>query len=211
MKRAERFEEVIASRERLREIVKEPSRLVADKVIDHIDALCRSFVAASPFIVVASRSAAGAVDLSPKGDPPGFVHVLDERTLAIPDRPGNNRADTLCNLVEDDCIGVIFLVPGKRETLRVSGRATIVRDARLNARLAHRGRPPTLAILVGVERAFFHCAKCMIRSALWQPEHWPDSVALPTLAETMVRHGGLADRVEEIDAIVQRDAVNRLY
>ncbi len=207
----ERYAEVIGTRERLRELVKEPSRYVADKVIDHLDDYCRRFVAAAPFVVVASTNRAGAVDLSPKGDAPGFVRVLDERTLAIPDRLGNNRVDTLCNLLEDDRIGLIFLVPAKRETLRMSGRAAIVRDEKLNARLAHDGNPPALAIVVDVQRAFFHCAKCMIRSGMWDPTRWPDTRGLPSLAETMVRHGKLTDRVEDVDEIVCRDAVERLY
>ena len=180
-------------------------------MIDHLDGFCRSFIAASPFVVVASRSAAGAVDLSPKGDPPGFAEVLDDRTLAIPERLGNNRVDTLCNLVEDDRVGAIFLVPGRRETLRVSGRAAIVRDAGLNDRLACNGRPPNLALVIAVDRAFFHCAKCMIRSGLWEPEKWPEADDLPTLAQTMVRHGNLPDRVTDVDEIVRQDAETRLY
>ncbi len=207
----EAFEEVIGSRERLRKIRKEPSRFVASKVIDRIDDMCARFIAASPFAVVASTDAAGAVDLSPKGDPPGFVRVLSPRRLAIPDRPGNNRADTMENLLEDDRIGLIFLVPGRRETLRVSGRGRIVRDAGLNAQMAHKGREPDLAVVVEVERAFFHCAKCMIRSGLWQPEEWPSGEGLPSLAETMKHHGRLKDAVGDVEQIVRKDAVERLY
>jgi PPOX class probable FMN-dependent enzyme len=211
MRQEYQFEEIIGSRQRLREIIKEPSRFVSDKVISHIDDYCRRFIAASPFAIIATRSRAGAVDLSPKGDPPGFVQVLDDRTLAIPDRPGNNRVDTLCNLTEDSRIGTIFLIPGKSETLRISGRGMIVRDATLGERLAYNGKPPTLAIVIKVERAFFHCSKCMIRSSLWKPDHWPETRGLPTLAETMVRHGKLLDTVGEVDEIVRRDAANRLY
>ena len=205
------FDEIVTTRDRLREIRKAPSRLVAAKVIDHIDDMCRRFIAASPFAVVASTDAADAVDLSPKGDPPGFVRVLGRRRLAIPDRPGNNRADTMENLLQDDRIGLIFLVPGRRETLRVSGRGRIVRDAALNARLAHRGRAPDLALVVEVERAFFHCAKCMIRSSLWNPEHWPSGDGLPSLAETMKHHGRLKDTVESVEEVVRNDSANRLY
>jgi PPOX class probable FMN-dependent enzyme len=207
----DRFEEVLRTRDRLREVIREPSRFVADKVIDRIDSYCADFIGASPFVVVATTNAAGAVDVSPKGDPAGFVHVLDEKTLAIPDRLGNNRVDTLCNLIEDDRIGLIFLVPGKRETLRLSGRAAIVRDADLNRRLAHDGREPALAVIVGVERAYFHCSKCMIRSGLWEPDRWPDTAGLPTLAQTMVRHGKLSDPLDEVEQIVHKDAENRLY
>ena len=208
-----RFEEIITTQERLREIVKQPSHYVANKVIDHVDEFCRRFIATAPFVILGSTSATTTMDLSPKGDSPGFVKVLDDHTLAIPDRLGNNRADTLCNLLQDDRLGLIFLVPGSRETLRMSGHAAIVRDGQLNQQLAHHGKPPNLAIVVGVNRAFFHfhCAKCMIRARLWQPEHWPDVSGLPTLAETMVRHGQLNDAVEDVADIVQRDAKQRLY
>jgi len=211
MSSEDRFEEVISTRNRLREIIKEPSRFVANKVIGEIDPYCADFISASPFVVVATTNAAGDVDVSPKGDPAGFVHVLDEKTLAVPDRLGNNRVDTLCNLTEDDRVGLIFLMPGKRETLRVSGRAVIVRDAELNRRLACIGKEPALAIVVTVERAYFHCSKCMVRSGLWEPDGWPDTAGLPTLAETMVRHGALPDPLEEVEQIVRNDAANRLY
>ncbi len=205
------FDEIITSRDRLREVRKEPSRLVSAKVIDRIDDMCRRFIAASPFVVVASTGAGGAVDLSPKGDPAGFVRVLSPRLLAIPDRPGNHGADTMENLLEDDRIGLIFLIPGRRETLRVSGRGRIVRDAALNARMEHKGREPHLALVVEVERAFFHCAKCMIRSGMWEPEQWPSGEGLPSLAETMKHHGRLEDAVGDVAEIVRKDAAERLY
>ena len=207
----QRFKEVITTHERLRQIIKEPSRFVANKVIDHVDEYCRRFIATAPFLIIGSTNAAAAMDLSPKGDAPGFVHVLDDHTVAIPDRLGNNRVDTLCNLLEDDRVGLIFLVPGRRETLRMSGHAAIVRDSALNRHLAHNGKTPNLAVAVHIDRAFFHCAKCMIRSGLWEPDRWPDSSGLPSLAETMVHHGKLNDSVEDVTEIVRRDAENRLY
>ena len=205
------FAEIIDSRARLREIRKAPSRFVAAKVIDHVDGMCRWLIAAAPFVILASTDAAGAVDVSPKGDPPGFVRVLDAHRLAIPDRPGNNRADTMESLLQDHRIGLIFLVPGRRETLRVSGRGGIVRDDALNKSLAHDGRAPDLAIVVGVARVFFPCAKCMMRSHLWEPARWPDTAHLTGLAETMKHHGRLADPLDEIDRIVRTDAEDRLY
>jgi PPOX class probable FMN-dependent enzyme len=206
-----RFEEIVRTRDQLRGIIKAPSRFVANKVIAEIDSFCADFIRAAPFVVVATNSLGGTIDVSPKGDPAGFVHVLDPKTLAIPDRPGNNRVDTLCNLTDDDRIGLIFLVPGKRETLRVGGRGLIVRDTCLNERLAHNGRRSALAIVVEVERAYFHCSKCMIRSGLWAPERWPDTEGLPTLAETMVRHGALPDPIDDVEEIVRKDAADRLY
>src|SRR5258705_2818538 len=126
------------------------------------------------------------MDVSPKGDPPGFVQVLDDETLAIPDRPGNRRADTFSNVLQNPGVGLIFLIPGKLETLRVNGRARIVRDMALRERMAVQGKVPQIALVVTVEEAFIHCGKCMIRSQLWQPESWPDGDALPSQAECLV-------------------------
>jgi hypothetical protein len=151
------------------------------------------------------------MDISPKGDAPGFVKVLDKTTLAIPDRPGNQRFDTFRNLFESPRVGLIFLVPGKRETLRVSGRAEVVRDADLLETLAANGKTPALALAVHVEEAFFHCAKCMIRSHLWLPERWPSLEGLPTLAETMKDAASVPVPVEVLEGIIQEDEETRLY
>jgi uncharacterized protein len=133
---ADRFEEVITSPGRLRELHNLPSYRASNKVIDHIDDICRRFIAACPFVMVASRGADGRLDLSPKGDPPGFVAVLDKKTLAIPDRLGNNRLDTFENLLAQPDIGLFFMIPGNGDTLRVSGKGHIVRDGALQNRLA---------------------------------------------------------------------------
>jgi len=146
-----------------------PSYWYQAKILDKIDSQCRRFIAKSPFIVVASAGAAGRVDTSPKGDNPGFVQVLDDRTLALPDRAGNRRFDTFQNLLENPNVGIIFLVPRRRETLRVSGKAVIVRDTALRDSMAVKGRPPAFAMVVSVERAYFHCGSCVARSKLWEP------------------------------------------
>jgi PPOX class probable FMN-dependent enzyme len=151
------------------------------------------------------------MDVSPKGDPPGFVQVLDETTLAIPDRLGNRRADTFKNLLANDQIGLIFLIPGKQETLRLSGRAIIVRDQSLRERMAVREKLPDFAIVVSVERMYFHCAKCIIRSNLWKQEAWPNLAGLPSLAEAMVSAGKLERSLAEQQAIIDKDAETRLY
>ncbi len=205
------FQEVIATRERLRAIVKEPSRKVSHKAIDHIDDICARFIAASPFVVVATRGGDGRLDASPKGDPAGFVAVLDAKTLAIPDRLGNNRVDGFENLLADPAVGLIFMIPGNGDTLRVSGTGRIVRDQPLQERLAVNGRPPNLVLVVEVEEAFMHCPKAIVRSRLWQPEHWPDTTDVPTLAEAMVEHGRLSDTVPEMQAIIDNDGRQRLY
>jgi uncharacterized protein len=206
------FQNVITDIAGLRDIIGAPSHRVLNKVIDRIDELAARFIAASPFAVIASRNGDGHLDLSPKGDTAGsFVRVIDQQTLAVPDRLGNRRLDTLTNLLDDPNIGMIFLVPGKRETLRISGTAQIVQDRWLREELAHQGKMPDLAIVVTVERLYFHCAKCMIRSGLWQPEGWPVTDHLPSLAETMVVHARLSDSIAEAQARIDRDAVERLY
>jgi uncharacterized protein len=206
-----RFEEVIATRERLREQIEPPTHRVSNKAIDHIDDICQRFIAASPFMMIASRGADGRLDLSPKGDPPGFVAVLDKKTLAVPDRPGNNRADTFENLLVHPEVGLIFIIPGNGDTLRVSGKGQIVRDGTLQSRLTVNGKVPNLFLIVTVEEAFMHCPKCIVRSRLWKPEEWPDRANVPTLAEAMVAHGALSESIPEMQAIIDNDGAKRLY
>ena len=206
-----RFEELIATRGRLRELNKLPNYRVSNKAIDHIDDICRRFIAASPFVMVASRGADGRLDVSPKGDPPGFVAVLDSKTLVIPDRLGNNRLDTFENLLVHPEVGLFFIIPGHGDTLRVSGKGQIVRDSALQNSLAVNGQAPNLALVVDVEEAFIHCPKCMVRSRLWTQEQWPDRSDVATLAETMVAHGALAETVPEMQAIIDNDGATRLY
>jgi uncharacterized protein len=205
------FDEIIDSRERLRKLITEPNRLVSKKAIDHIDPICRRFIAASPFVVVASRGAGSRMDLSPKGDPAGFVAVLDAHTLAIPDRLGNHRVDTFENLLVHSEVGLIFLIPGVGDTLRVSGRGRIVRDSALQQRMAVNGKPPQLALVVTVEEAFMHCPKCIRRSSLWNKDRWPDTSDVPSLAEAMVAHGALTKSVPQMQAIIDNDGKERLY
>lgn len=207
----QRFEEVIISRERLRELNKHPSHFVRNKEIDHLDDICRRFIAASPFVVIASRGRDGRLDVSPKGDPAGFVKVLDDKTLAIPDRLGNNRLDTFENLLTCPDVGLIFIIPGNGDTLRVSGKGQIVRDSALQDRLAVNGKPPNLVLVITVEEAFLHCPKCIIRSRLWKPDQWPDLSDVPTLAEAMVAHGSLSESMTEVEAVIENSNTKRLY
>lgn len=186
------FDETIDSHARLRALFPPVHPRAAVKTIDHIDPICRRYIAASPFLVMATRGADGRLDVSPKGDAPGFVRVLDEHTLAIPDRPGNNRLDSFSNLIDDPGIGLIFLIPGHRDTLRVSGTARLVRDAELQRELAVRGRDPNLVAIVSVREVFTHCPKCMVRSGLWSPDNWPDVSDVPTLDEAIAAHAALA-------------------
>ena len=198
------FEEVVSTRQRLRELTQLPSSRAQAKVIAHIDDICRRFIAASPFLLVASRGPDGRLDISPKGDPPGFVAVLDEKTLAIPDRPGNHRFDTFANVIECADVALIFMIPGHGDTLRVGGKARIVRDAALQARLAVAGKPPNFVLIVTVEEAFMHCSKCMIRSMLWNAERWPDRSNVPSLAEAIVAHAKPPETTAEVQAFITR-------
>lgn len=207
----QRFEEVIISRERLRELNKHPSHFVRNKEIDHLDDICRRFIAASPFVVIASRGRDGRLDVSPKGDPAGFVKVLDDKTLAIPDRLGNNRLDTFENLLTCPDVGLIFIIPGNGDTLRVSGKGQIVRDSALQDRLAVNGKPPNLVLVITVEEAFLHCPKCIIRSRLWKPDQWLDLSDVPTLAEAMIAHGSLSESMTEVEAVIENSNTKRLY
>ena len=164
---AQRFGDVITAEQDLRKIVGPPNRWFTSKTLNKLDRRCQDFIAASPFVVVGSTDPSGLVDLSPKGDRAGFVRCLDDATLAIPDRRGNRRVDTFHNVLRSPGVGLIFLIPGQRETLRVTGRALIVRDQNIRSAMADHGQIPDLAMIVGVEKAFFHCGKCMTRSSLW--------------------------------------------
>ncbi len=206
-----RFEDVVTSVEELRAVLGKPGDRAAAKVVTIVDEYAARFIAASPFVLIASASAEGAVDVSPKGDPPGFVKVLDEKTIAIPDRLGNRRIDTFRNILENPEVGLIFLVPRVSHTLRVSGKAIIVRDRQLRGAMAVGGKVPDHAIVVHVERVLSHCSKCMIRSHLWQPEAWSDTAEVPTLAEILVAHAKLAEPIDELNAYLAKDSAERLY
>ena len=205
------FEEIVTTRERMREIIGEPNHRVTGKVIDHIDEVCRRFIAASPYVVIATKGANGLLDVSPKGDPAGFVRVLDEKTLVVPDRLGNKRVDSFENLLVNPQVGMIFLIPGYTYTLRVSGTGRIARDLALQKELSVNGKVPNLILAVAVEEAFMHCAKSMARSGIWKPDAWPDTSDVPSLAEAMVAHGKLAEAASEMQSIIDQDFEKRMY
>ena len=204
-------EETISSSTELRDIIAPPNLRVADKVIDHIDDLSKKFIAASPFAILASRRSDGHLDLSPRGDPPGFAHVLSNKLLLLPDRTGNRRMDTFENILRDSHVGLYFLIPGNKDTLRISGRAALVRDSKLATHFTERNSVPEILLLIHVERVLSHCPKCMIRSGLWEIDQWPDCSDVPTLAEMMVQHSELSMSVEDMQNIIDRDAKTRVY
>lgn len=206
-----RFREVITSEEELRLVVGHPPQRSVDKVVRVIDEHSRRFIAHAPFVFVASAGTGGMLDVSPKGDPAGFVKVLDEKTIAVPDRLGNRRLDTYCNVLRNPNVGMIFVIPGITYTLRISGKAIIVRDLELREAMAIKGKQPDHVLVVGVEHVLSHCPKCVIRSGLWQPEEWPDTSDLPTFAETLIAHAKLTETVDEMQAIIDQGNRERLY
>ena len=176
----------ITDEAQLRELVGGyPARNAAAKINDRVNDVTRRFIDASSFVCVATARPDGGLDISPKGDPAGFVRVLDERTLLIPDRPGNKLIDTLTNLLADDRIALLFLIPGVGDTFRVNGRAIITDDRELLEPCAIRGRVPKLGILVTVEEAYTHCPKAIIRSKLWDPERHIERSQLPSQGEVV--------------------------
>lgn len=194
----------IDSPEALRALYGEPSERALRKELRFLDRHCQSFIALSPFVVLATVGGDGRLDCSPRGDGPGFVQVLDERTLLIPDRRGNNRVDSLSNIVEHPRIGLLFMVPGMNETLRVNGRATITRSRRRLEPLAVNGRVPRAGVLVEVEEAFLQCAKALVRSRLWEPESRIDRRRFPSMGRM------LSDQIEGLDAEAFDEEARRL-
>ena len=205
------FIDVITTKEQLRDVVGFPAERVSRKVITALDVHCRKFISLSPFLLIATAGASGTMDVSPKGDPPGFVHVLDDQTLAIPDRPGNKRADSFINIIENPRVAVLFMVPGYRETLRVAGAARIVSDEQLRETMAIKGKSPTLALVVDVEEVFFHCAKCVIRSGIWQPEQWPDISEMPGYGQITVDHTRWHESPEVVEGQLAESYEKNLY
>ena len=207
----DRFQDVIRTEEELREVLGHPSAGAAGKAIDHIDKHFAGFIAQSPFVLIGSSDGAGNQDVSPKGDPLGFVVVLDEHTLAIPDRPGNRRGDTFSNIIRNPNVALFFMVPGVPETLRVQGRASIVRDPALRERMAIKGKVPQLAVVVDVDEAFMHCPKCVVRAELWEPRRWPNPEDVPSLSAAIIDQKKLAVTREQMAESMSKDVRERLY
>jgi len=203
--------DIVTTEAELRAVIPGVIERQVRKVIDHIDEHVRVWIERSPFMTMATYSASGAVDVSPKGDPPGFVKVLDRSTLAIPDRPGNHRFDSFINIFETGRIGLMFLVPNRLEVVRISGRAQVVRDAELRSRMAVEGKVPDFAIVVRVEEAFYHCGKAVIRSNLWHPDQAAPVDGLPTYGRALKDHGDLDMPVEQVERLTEENLKYRLY
>jgi PPOX class probable FMN-dependent enzyme len=206
------FPNLVTSEAELRAMMGRPRELALRKELTALDAHGRAFIEHAPFLLVATANAAGECDVSPKGDAPGFVRVVDERHLLIPDRPGNKRYDGMTNVLANPHVGLIFLIPGREDTLRVNGRACITRDPAILESFAVNGRPALLAIGVEVEQCFMHCAKAFKRSALWQPDRWPDTSALASPARLLweaTRPAG--QTVEDLERQLEEGYRTRLY
>jgi len=175
-----------------------------------LDQYSRQFIALSPFLVISTADASGRADLSPRGDPPGFVHVIDDSTILIPDRPGNNRLDTMSNIVANPNVGCLFFIPGFEDTLRLNGRARITEDAALLRHCIVNGKPPKVGILLSVEEVFMHCAKALKRSKLWQPDYRQDRAQLPSIARIILAQT-CETGVDEADARQADESVEGDY
>ena len=205
------FAGALTSPEQLRDFYDAPMEAAIRKDIGELDDMCRRLIAAAPMLFVATHTDAGRADVSPRGGPPGFVTVLDDRHLAIPDATGNRRLDTLENVVSSGRIALIFLIPGRDTTLRVNGRAAVTAAPDVLERLTPVGKPPRTAIVVETEEVYTHCPKAFVRSKLWDPGTWPDPSTLPTSAEVTLAHQRNPElTLEQIEAREREALAKRL-
>ncbi len=203
-------EPVVTDVETLRQHYAAPSDIVNAKAIDRIDDFCRRFIALSPFLVIATASADGRSDCSPRGDAPGFVQVVDDKTLLIPDRRGNNRLDSIENILSEPHVGLLFMVPGIDETLRINGACRIVVDPEVLEPFAVGGKAPAAALEVTVDDVYFHCGKALKRSHLWDADRHVERKCFPTLGRIIAEQTKMAS-VDEVEANVAESYTKRLY
>jgi len=196
---------LVRTQEDLRAHFGQLNPLAEKKVLHHLDKFCRDFIALSPFLVLASSDGKGSADASPRGDGPGFASVLDDKTLLIPDRRGNNRVDTFGNILASPGVGLIFFVPGINETLRINGKAEITQDAELLMPLTVQNVAPTIGLKVHVEETYFHCGKALMRSKLWNPEAQIERHTFPTLGRI------IAEQTAAIEAEVAEKTIEEAY
>ena len=206
---------MIDNEDGLRSIFGNAEGLAVQKSRPGFDKYSRQFVAMSPFLVISTANAQGKADVSPRGDPPGFVHIVDDKTFLIPDRPGNNRLDTMVNIVENPNVACLFFIPGFEDTLRVSGKARITEDAALLKHCIVSGKQPKAGILVTADEVFLHCAKALKRSKLWQDDYRQDRAQMPSIARIImeqVSEQGVDEKaVADADASVEENYRKELY
>lgn len=202
---------VVTDKASLREIVGEPIPTAVDKVNTRLDKYCRQFIEMSPFLCIGTVAASGHIDMSPRGDPPGSIKYIDDTTLLIPERQGNQRADSMQNLLDNPRIGLIFFLPGVEETLRVGGTVTITRNPELLGPLTLNGKTPKLGLLVNVDFAMFQCAKALVRSKLWDPNTRIDRSEFPKYGQIVRDQRRPDSTVEELEAFIQDNYRTQLY
>jgi len=208
---------VFSTEAQLRELLGHPMDLAARKAIPFLDKYCKAFIERAPFLTLATANAAGKVDVSPRGDQPGFALILDDNTLYLPERPGNARYDSLVNIIENPHVGLLFFVPGYEDMLRVNGRAQLVQDEALAARCVVNGKAPKIGIRVTVEEAYLHCAKALKRSQLWSAESHRDRKELPSLGQMVLEQTAAANEaptdetIRMVDDYIEDNYRNELY
>jgi len=208
---------VVASEDELRGNYGEPMDIALMKQLGKLDAHCKNFISRSPFLCIGTSAADGKADVSPRGDPPGFVQVLDDNTIFIPDRPGNNRLDTMSNIVANPDVGLLFLIPGFEDALRVNGKATLVKDKKILERCAVNRKVPTMGIMVEINEAYLHCAKAVRRSKLWEVESQQDRKKMPTLAQMILEQVATPEKqptkedIKEGDEFIEDNYKTGLY
>lgn len=203
--------ETISDLASLRTLMGEVSTLTQDKEMPELDTFCKDFIGLSPFAVIGSVGADGHVDVTPRGDPPGFVYILDSHTLILPERPGNRRVDTMQNLLANPQMSIIFFIPGYEETLRVRGRGSLTTDPDVLALMAVKSKTPIIGIHVEIDCVFFHCAKAIKRARLWDPEAQIAKGDFPRFAEIVHAQRNLGKTVEEIEEGLEETYRDRLY
>ena len=195
----------------LRAVIGEPIPEIAEKEMPALDEHCRHFISLSPFLCLGTSGADGRHDVSPRGDPPGFVQVLDDKTLLIPERPGNRRADSMSNILVNPSVGIIFFLPGVDETLRVNGRASVVRDAERLAAMVVNGKVPKLAIRIDIDQVFFHCAKALKRSKLWHPDTPIERTDFPSYGRIVRDQRRPDEAVGDVEDLIEKNYREELY
>lgn len=208
------FGHPVRNEARLREIIPAPFKITMEKTLDFLDRHCKTYITLCPYVVVATADGSGTCDASPRGGPAGFVKVLDDRHILLPEVTGNRRADSLLNLLQNGRVGMMFIIPGLEEILRINGRAWIVQDTEILTKAVVMEKTPLLGIGVRVEEAYIHCAKAAKRSSLWHPDGWPARHSLAPPAEIIRDHtrGGVGDgSVAAVQQILDESYTNRLY
>ena len=211
--RSQRIDEMqgIVDKKNLGQLYGEPSERVVLKQLDHLDKHCQAFIEISPFLVIGTMGSDGLGDVSPRGDAPGFVKVIDEKTIYLPDRLGNNRTDTLSNVLENSGVGLLFLVPGMNETLRVNGSAKITTDENILEGLSAEGKAPRSALEIKVEEAYLQCAKALIRSKLWEEDYKIERKSFPSLGKIISDQIGRGDDENKAERSIQKGYRTKLY